>query len=115
MASKNLDNILIVVGIDFGTSYSAYAYSYAYEKDKIYINSDWPSGSRAFKEMTAILFNEDKEFIAFGEDAVEKFNNLTNVQLKNWHFFNHFKMALHHEKVSSYFIYLYFNILFVVL
>ena len=54
---KNLDNIKLVVGIDFGTSYSAYAYSYAYEQDKIFKNSDWPSDSRATKEMTAILFD----------------------------------------------------------
>ena len=102
MATKNLDNILIVVGIDFGTSNSAYAYSYAYEKDKIYINSDWPSGSKTCKEVTAILFNEDKEFKAFGEEAVEMYNNLTNYQLKCWHLFNHFKMKLHNKKVSSY-------------
>ena len=57
MASKNLDDVQLVIGIDFGTSYSAYAYSYKYERDKILMNS-WPSGSRACKEMTAILFNE---------------------------------------------------------
>ena len=82
MASKNLDNVQIVVGIDFGTSYSAYAYSYAYEQDKIFMNSDWPSGSKSCKEMTAILFNEDKEFVAFGEEAVEKFNSLTEEKVK---------------------------------
>lgn len=98
--SKNLKNIEIVVGIDFGTSYSAYAYSYAYEKDKIFINSDWPSGSQAYKEMTAILFNEDEEFVAFGEDAVEKFNSLTEDGEENsCYFFNIFKMALYQEEV----------------
>ena len=59
MAKRNLDNIEIVVGIDFGTSYSTYAYSYAYDQNKIFMNSDWPSGSKACKEMTAILFNGD--------------------------------------------------------
>ena len=37
-------DIEIVVGIDFGTSYSAYTYSYAYDQNKIFMNSDWPSG-----------------------------------------------------------------------
>ena len=95
MANKNLDNVQIVVGIDFGTSYSAYAYSYAYEKDKIFTNSDWPSGSKATKEMTAILFNEKKVFDNFGEEAVNKFNSLTDDQAKSWYYFDRFKMSLY--------------------
>ena len=97
------DNIELVVGIDFGTSYSAYAYSYAYEKDKIFMNSDWPSGSRATKEMTAILFNGNEEFVAFGEDAVDKFNALTEEEEKAFFFFNCFKMDLYKEKVSFFY------------
>ena len=101
MATKNIDNVELVVGIDFGTSYSAYAYSYSYEQDKIFMNSVWPSGSNACKEMTAILFNEDKKFVAFGEEAVLKFNALTEEQVRCWYLFKNFKMALYHEKVSS--------------
>lgn len=82
----NLDGIQLVVGIDFGTSYSAYAYSYAYEQDKIFMNMDWPSGSRACKEMTAILFNENQKFVAFGERAIEKHGELRTDQEKTWHF-----------------------------
>ena len=100
ISKNNLNNIEIVVGIDFGTSYSAYAYSYSYEKDKIFINSNWPSGSKVYKETTAILFNEDKEFVAFGEEAVEKFNSLADDdEESSCYFFNHFKMALYQEKV----------------
>ena len=113
ISRNNLNNIEIVVGIDFGTTYSAYAYSYAYEKDKIFINSDWPSGSQACKETTAILFNEDKEFVAFGEEAVEKFNSLADDdEESSWYFFNLFKMALYEKKVCfafhflSYFFFL---------
>ena len=75
---NNDDGIQLVVGIDFGTSYSAYAYSYAYEKDKIFINSDWPSGSKACKEATAILFDENANFVAFGEQAIKKHGDLNN-------------------------------------
>lgn len=101
MASKNFDNVQIVVGIDFGTSYSAYAYSYHYEKEKIFMNSDWPSGSKTCKEMTAILFNGDKEFVAFGEEAVEKFNFLNEDDIKCWFLFKNFKMVLYSEQVSN--------------
>ena len=83
---NNDDGIQLVVGIDFGTSYSAYAYSYAYEKDKIFINSDWPSGSKAYKEATAILFDENRSFVVFGERAIEKHGDLSNVQEKTWYF-----------------------------
>ena len=101
MASKNFDNVQIVIGIDFGTSYSAYAYSYHYEKEKIYMNSDWPSGSRACKEMTAILFNGDKKIVAFGEEAVEKLNSLNEDDIKCWYLFKNFKMVLYSEQVSN--------------
>ena len=102
MADRNLnDGIQLVVGIDFGTTYSAYAYSYEYEKDKIFINSDWPSGSKAYKEATAILFDEDCKFVAFGDRAIEKHGDLRDDQEKTWYFFNScFKMALYQEKVS---------------
>ena len=94
------EGIKLVVGIDFGTSFSAYAYSYEYEKDVIHINSDWPSGSNAFKEATAILFDENKKFITFGEEAIVRNGDLDADQAKSWHFFNQFKMDLYQEKVS---------------
>ena len=55
---------------------------------------------KACKEMTAILFDKDEKFVAFGEDAVEKFNSLTeNGEEDSCYFFNIFKMALYQEKV----------------
>ena len=42
MASKSLNDAQIVVGIDFGTSCSAYAYSYEYKQEEIFMNSNWP-------------------------------------------------------------------------
>ena len=97
----NPDNIELVVGIDFGTTYSAYAYSYKYEQDKIYINSSWPSGVQTYKEATAILFDKNRKFVAFGEDAIDQYTDLTDKEEeKAWYFFKCFKMALHKEKVS---------------
>ena len=47
MANKKQD-ALVVVGIDFGTTYSGYGYSFRDEYNKahsiIYSNSDWMSG-----------------------------------------------------------------------
>ena len=103
-SKRNLDNFELVVGIGFGTTYSAYAYSYRYEQNKIFMNTDWPSGSNACKEITAILFNENEEFVAFGEEAVDKFNALSEDDEANYFFFNCFKMDLYKEKVSPFFI-----------
>ena len=93
MTSKILEDVEIVVGIDFGTSYSGYAYSYKNCKEKRHLNSDWPSGSGATKEKTAILFNKEKnvhgvleEKIYFGEKAVNKFVGLPVDQIKSCHF-----------------------------
>jgi len=92
-------NIELVAGIDFGTTYSAYAYSYEYEQGKIFINSTWPSGVQTCKEATAILFDENQRFVAFGEDAIDRYSDCADNDMeKKWYFFNRFKMALYQEK-----------------
>ena len=102
---KNLENIQIVIGIDFGTSSSAYAHSYEYYKAKRHLNSEWPSGSRQTKEMTAILINagesKSKKKVCFGEKAMDQFICLADDQVDSCYFFDRFKMALYSEEVSS--------------
>ena len=97
MANFN-EEIKLVVGIDFGTSFCSYAYSYVYEKDNIHVNST--HGSKNSEEATAILFDQDKKFIAFGMQAIEKHGDLNDEQEKSWHFFDQFKMDLYQEEVS---------------
>ena len=101
----NPENIELVAGIDFGTTYSAYAYSYTYQQDKIFINAEWPSGVQTCKEATAILFDENCKFIAFGEDAIDKYSDHTDrEEEKTWYFFHRFKMSLYHEnRVSTFY------------
>jgi chitinase len=62
----------MVAAIDFGTTYSGFAYSYKGEYDKnkldIYANQIWNSGGKQFlsqKTPTCILLNKDKEFESF--------------------------------------------------
>ena len=74
----NLEEIQLVVGIDIGISHSAYAYSYKYDKDKIFFNNQWPSGSNSCKEMTAIIFDDNRKFRTFGEQAIVKHGDLTD-------------------------------------
>jgi molecular chaperone DnaK (HSP70) len=69
---KKKRDALVVVGIDFGTTYSGYGYSFRdeYKKDhsKIYCNTDWKSGDGLVttKTPTVILFDENGKFQSFG-------------------------------------------------
>jgi len=91
----------LVAAIDFGTTYSGYAYSYSFEPETIYVNSKWPSGIQTCKEATAILFNDKQQFVAFGEDAISRYSDyLDTDEEKTFYFFSRFKMILYKEKVN---------------
>jgi hypothetical protein len=65
---------LAVVAIDFGTTFSGYAYSlceeYRKDQSKIYILT-WQSGDglQTYKTPTTILFDKDGTFCSFGYKA----------------------------------------------
>lgn len=102
MASDNVNNYEIVAAIDFGTTYSGYAYSYRYEQERIFVNSNWPSGLQTMKEATAILFNECGQFVTFGGDAITRYSDFADCdEEKTYYFFNRFKMSLYGEKCTN--------------
>ncbi|XP_053397351.1 heat shock 70 kDa protein 12A-like [Mercenaria mercenaria] len=99
MAPKNL----LVGAIDFGTTYSGWAFSFLheYESDptKAFIKQ-WNSGSGTLtteKTPTVALINPDgKTLKAFGYDAENKYKNLTDTGgYENYFYFCRFKLALH--------------------
>ena len=91
----------IAAAIDFGTTYSGYAYSYRYEKEKIHVNANWSSGCALWKVPTAILFDDDHNFVSFGEDAENKYSEFAESDEEHKYFYFHrFKMMLYNnEKV----------------
>ncbi|XP_060080790.1 heat shock 70 kDa protein 12A-like [Ylistrum balloti] len=101
--ADNTDLPHAVVAIDFGTSYSGYAFTYRDEYKKsnnareIFHNS-WASGiagNHSVKAPTVALFNPNKEFYSFGYEAEEKFSELTEYKKhKGWYYFSKFKMQL---------------------
>ncbi|XP_033761605.1 heat shock 70 kDa protein 12B-like [Pecten maximus] len=99
------DTHLAVAAIDFGTTYSGYAYSFRHEfiKDplKIYTNQQWldsESGLLTFKAPTSILFDKDGNFDSFGFLAEENYNTLVEDEKEDgWRFFRRFKMNLYRE------------------
>ena len=93
----------MVIAIDFGTTYSGFAFSLGDKKEKIFLKKWHGTSSHALessKTPTTILLTPDKQFAYFGYEAEEKYQDLfsSNDHTK-WHYFNHFKMELHSKKV----------------
>lgn len=98
------DKYDVVVAIDFGTSFSGFAFSFNHRdgSDEIYMNRSWGSaqGYSTFKTPTCILLNREKKFVKFGFEAAEKYAELEDADDKSFYFFDRFKMMLHGSEVS---------------
>ncbi|XP_052085783.1 heat shock 70 kDa protein 12B-like [Mytilus californianus] len=100
---------LLVAALDFGTTYSGYAFSMRHEFKtdplKIHANQAWNSGGRAFlslKTPTCLLLNAKKQFIAFGYDAENQYADIVMDDKQDEYFYFHrFKMNLHNNKNIS--------------
>lgn len=88
---------LLVAAIDFGTTYSGYAFSLIEEKEKISSNS-WCAGSRSLmslKTPTTLLLKPDKTFHAFGYEAEDAYSQLADdEEHTGYYYFRRFKMML---------------------
>lgn len=108
MASSKQDNYLLVAAIDFGTTYSGYAFSsrndFQRDPTKAY-SKQWvdPTSSMVYnKTSTCILFTNEKKFSKFGFEAEAKYLDLILDQdQNNWFFFRRFKMSLYGMQSSN--------------
>ncbi|XP_071141783.1 heat shock 70 kDa protein 12B-like [Mytilus edulis] len=99
---------LLVAALDFGTTYSGYAFSMRHEFKtdpmKIHANQAWNSGGRALlslKTPTCLLLNDKKQLIAFGYDAENQYADIVMDEKQDEYFYFHrFKMNLHNNKTS---------------
>ena len=98
---------LAVGAIDFGTSYSGYAYSFCTSRTEIQ-RCRWNAGSRGLmseKTPTCILFDADQNFLAFGFHAEDKFAEFCNKKKENeCYFFRSYKMSLYDQMVGIKFL-----------
>lgn len=105
---------IVIAAIDFGTTYSGYAYIFRDELNKTkdfsekcnVIYKQWQSGSDAGicsrKTPTCLLLNPEGKFDSFGYPAEGKYYNLMNDDAHHgWKFFKRFKMILLNEKNLS--------------
>lgn len=92
---------IFVGAIDFGTSYSGFAHSSKERPSDIYLRR-WSSGYSLLeteKTPTCILFDSDKEFLAFGYEAENQYVGYT--QEKQHEMKRNYKMALYGKTVST--------------
>lgn len=94
---------LFVCAIDFGTTYSGYAYSTRQNPIKIYC-PHWHSGSTtliSYKTPTTVLLDEQMNFLAFGYEAEKKYLELAEDDASDdFYYFRRFKMILY-DKLRS--------------
>jgi len=77
------------------------AYACQPHENDVKVITDWPGGINNGKIPTAILFDKKKEFVAFGNRALTKYDNiLLSKEEKKYYFFENFKMELYEEKVQ---------------
>ncbi|XP_060066317.1 heat shock 70 kDa protein 12A-like [Ylistrum balloti] len=104
MARRGGDH-LVVAAIDFGTTYSGYAYSFRDDIRKtplkIYTNQQWTdpeTNLTTFKTPTSILFDNNRKFKSFGFAAESDYKDLIeDEEQEGWRFFRRFKMSLYRE------------------
>ncbi|KAL3879590.1 hypothetical protein ACJMK2_031879 [Sinanodonta woodiana] len=103
MASRTI----LVAAIDFGTTYSGWAFSFKheYDRDPTKIGArQWQGGQLiSMKAPTTVLIKPDARTLdSFGYEAETKYSELAsedNNEHKRWYYFRRFKMMLH-EKVG---------------
>ena len=92
----------VSVAIDFGTSNCAVAYSTESNRNEIVVINEWRDGTITHGKIpTSILFDGKQKFVAFGNEAFEKYQELVmEKEQEEYYYFEKFKMVLYDEKVN---------------
>ncbi|XP_045203777.2 heat shock 70 kDa protein 12A-like [Mercenaria mercenaria] len=96
---------LQVAAIDFGTTYSGYAFSFQgdFKEDPLkIITNNWMVGATkavSLKTPSCILFDPDRNFHSFGFEAEDEYADLAaDEKHYEWFYFKRFKMLLYEQK-----------------
>ena len=75
VARKSDEVYVLTAAIDFGTTFSGYAFSFRSSRDDIHMNRNWGAslGCQSSKTPTCVLTDSSNKFIAFGFDAEERY------------------------------------------
>ena len=95
---------IAVVAIDFGTTYSGFAFAFNHKEGKggIHMNKAWghDQGGATLKIPTSLLLRPDGQFDSFGYEADEKYANFVCGEDREYLYFKQFKMTLHNSEVN---------------
>lgn len=97
------DKHFVVAAIDFGTTYSGYAFSFTRDPDSIHMMRKWEGGDPGVsnqKTPTTLLLKPNGDFHSFGFGARDVYHDLEEAETKKWYYFEKFKMSLHSNQVS---------------
>lgn len=104
--TKNNNDFSLVAAIDFGTTYSGYAFLSRdeYNRNPMSVTAKmWSSPNyNSLKTPTNILFDCHKQFHSFGFEAESKYLHLLEDEdgdADEWYYFTHFKMILYQNTV----------------
>ena len=96
---------LRVVAIDFGTTYSGWAFSSRYEfenNQSVHTHNWYVDSCPPSKTDTCILFDAEEELVAFGHNAKEKYLGICEEGKEDdYLFFSNFKMVLYENSVRA--------------
>ncbi|XP_071120953.1 heat shock 70 kDa protein 12A-like [Mytilus edulis] len=100
------NNYLIVAALDFGTTYSGFAFSLIANMNDnpldIYVNESWNAGGRqllSLKTPTCLLLDAERNVSGFGYEAENKYTDIVlDKQQADYYYFYRFKMELYNRK-----------------
>ena len=104
--NNTMDNsrYVLAVAIDFGTTFSGYAFSFKSDPTSIKMNKSWGAslGFRSLKTPTTVLVDPEGKMEAFGFEAEEQYSDLEqdDVTPDKYTLYQKFKMMLHKDKVQ---------------
>eukprot|EP00794_Sanderia_malayensis_P005264 gene5264-5930_t len=89
---------VVVVAIDFGTTFSGYAFAFSRDPDSIHMMRKWEGGDPGVNNQkipTTLLLRPEGQFHSFGFGARDSYHDLDPSEAKKWLYFEKFKMTLH--------------------
>ena len=98
------DSYLAVIAIDFGTTFSGYAFSMKTTKNEVIMNKSWGAevGCQSYKTPTTVLIRPNESLHSFGFKAESEFADFDEEEIsEGYQLFQRFKMELYDRKVSD--------------
>ena len=99
------DAYILVAAIDFGTTFSGYAFSFKCSKNDIKMNKNWGAelGCDSYKAPTCVMTNPGGSFHSFGYTAENEYSQLSSPKGgdSGYNLYRHFKMVLHEKVIPT--------------